>query len=218
MQHIEFFFISSFTKDIVLYTASYDDGSSGITGWNCICDGSEVPWILSAMNPCQLGGLSMKELDNNQTKSGMSYKLLSSCDGSQAFANVFLNLDILGFSYIFTRPLTFAKSIIFTKVIVCFIIGCVESVLDLGYYEDIKLMTCVHALVIVSSLWSKLSRWTEGSIPSTFLQITYQWIRPWIQLHIFWNLIQPSMISKIPMLIQHQPEHVILWFDKRTNR
>ena len=100
----------------------------------------------------------MKELDNNQTKSRMSYKFLSSCDGSQAFANVFLNLDILGFSYIFTRPLTFAKSIIFTKVIVCFIIGCVESVLDLGYYEDIKLMTCVHALVIVSSLWSKLSR------------------------------------------------------------
>ena len=99
----------------------------------------------------------MKELDNNQTKSRMSYKLLSSCDGSQAFANVFLNLDILGFSYIFTRP-TFAKSIIFTKVIVCFIIGCVESVLDLGYYEDIKLMTYVHALVIVSSLWSKLSR------------------------------------------------------------
>ena len=43
MQHIEFFFISSFTKDIVLYTASYDDGLSGITGWNCICDGSEVP-------------------------------------------------------------------------------------------------------------------------------------------------------------------------------
>ena len=43
MQHIEFFFISSFTKDIVLHTASYDDGSSGITGWNCICDGSEVP-------------------------------------------------------------------------------------------------------------------------------------------------------------------------------
>ena len=43
MQHIEFFFISSFTKDIVLNTASYDDGSSVITGWNCICDDSEVP-------------------------------------------------------------------------------------------------------------------------------------------------------------------------------
>ena len=99
----------------------------------------------------------MKDIDNNQTKPRMSYKLLSSCDGSQAFANVFLNLDILGFSYIFTRPLTFAKSIIFTKVTVCFIIGCVESVLDLGYCEDIKLMTCVHVLVVVSSLWSKLS-------------------------------------------------------------
>ena len=29
MQHIDFFFISSFTKDNVLYTTSYDDGSSG---------------------------------------------------------------------------------------------------------------------------------------------------------------------------------------------
>ena len=99
----------------------------------------------------------MKELDNNQTKSRMSYKLLSSCDGSQAFANVFLNLDILGFSYIFTRPLTFAKSIT-SEVMVYFIIGCVESMLDLGYFEDIKPMTCVvNAPVVVSSLWSKLS-------------------------------------------------------------
>ena len=97
---------------------------------------------MSAMNPCQLGGLSMKELDNNQNASSMSHKLVSSCDGSQAFTNVFLNLNILGFSYIFTRPLTFAKSIIFSEVMVCFIIGCVESVSDLGYCEDIKPMTC----------------------------------------------------------------------------
>ena len=42
MQHIDFFFISSFTKDNVLYTASYDDISSGVTGRICICDGSRV--------------------------------------------------------------------------------------------------------------------------------------------------------------------------------
>ena len=70
----------------------------------------------------------MKELDNNQNVSRMSYKLVPSCDGSQSFTNVFLNLDILGFSYIFTRFLTFSKSIIFSEVIVCFIIGCVKSV------------------------------------------------------------------------------------------
>ena len=100
----------------------------------------------------------MKELDNNQNVSRMSYKLVSSCDGSQPFTNVFLNLDIFGFSYIFTRSLTFAKSAIFSEVMVCFIIACVESVLDLGYCEDIKPMTCVvHARVAVSSLWSKLS-------------------------------------------------------------
>ena len=97
----------------------------------------------------------MKELDNNQNVSRMSYKLVSSCDGSQPFTNVFLNLDIFGFSYIFTRSLTFAKSAIFSEVMVCFIIACVESVLDLC---DIKPMTCVvHARVAVSSLWSKLS-------------------------------------------------------------
>ena len=100
----------------------------------------------------------MKELNNNQNVSRMSYKLVSSCDALQAFTNVFLKLDILGFSYIFTRPFTFAKSIIFSEVIVCFIIGCIESVSTLGYYEDIKPMTCmVHTPVVVSSLWSKLS-------------------------------------------------------------
>ena len=99
----------------------------------------------------------MKEFNNNQNVSSMSYKLASSCDGLQAFTNVFLNLDILGFSYIFTRPLTFTKSIIFSEVMVCFIIGCVKSVSDLGYCDDMKPMTCVvHAPVVVSSLWSKL--------------------------------------------------------------
>ena len=113
---------------------------------------------MSAMNPCWLGGFSIKELDNNQNVSRMSYKLVSSCDGSQNFTNVFLNLDILSFSYIFTRPLTFARSIILSEVMVCFIIGCVESVSDLGCYEDFKPMSCaVHAPVVVSSLWSKLS-------------------------------------------------------------
>ena len=94
----------------------------------------------------------MKELDNNQNVSTMSYKLVSSCEGLQAFTNVFLNLDIPVLSYIFTRPLTFAQSII-SEVMVCFIIGCVESVSDLGYCENIKPMTCVvHTPVVVSSL------------------------------------------------------------------
>ena len=150
----------------MLYTASYDDISSGVTGRICICDGSRVSWIMSVMNPWQLGGLSMEELDNNQNASRMSYKLVSSCDGSQTFANIFLNLDILGSSYIFTRPLIFAKSNIFQEVMVCFIIGCVESVSDLGYCEDIKPMACVRAPVAVSSLWSKLltMNWRKHSI------------------------------------------------------
>ena len=82
---------------------------------------------------------------------------------------VCLNLDILGFSYIFTRPFTFAKSIT-SEVMVYFIIGCVESMLDLGYFEDIKPMTCVvNAPVVVSSLWSKLSaiNWRKYSIDSS---------------------------------------------------
>ena len=108
---------------------------------------------MSAINPYQLGGFSMKELGNNQNVSRMPCKLVTSCDGSQAFTNVFLNLDIFGFLYSFTKPLTFAKSIIFPEVIVRFIIGCDESVSDLGYCEDIKLRTCVvHAPVVVSSL------------------------------------------------------------------
>ena len=126
-------------KDNVLYSASYDDGSNVLAGRNCIYDGSGVPRIMSAMNSCQLGSFSMKEF-------------------VEALTNVFLNLDILGFSYIFTRPLTFSKPIIFSEAIFCFIIGCVESVSDLGYCENIKPMTCVaHATIVVSSLWSKLS-------------------------------------------------------------
>ena len=135
----------------MLYSASYDYRSNVLAGQNCIYDGSGVPWIMSGMNSCQLGGFSMKEF-------------------VEALTNVFLNLDILGFSYIFTRPLTFSKPIIFSEAIFCFIIGCVESVSDLGYCENIKPMTCVvHATVVVSSLWSKLlaMNWRKHSIDSS---------------------------------------------------
>ena len=47
----------------------------------------------------------MKELNNNQNVSRMSYKLVSSCDALQAFTNVFLKLDILGFFIHFYKPL-----------------------------------------------------------------------------------------------------------------
>ena len=92
----------------------------------------------------------------------------------------YLNLGILGFSYLFTRPLTFAKSII-SEVMVYFIIGCVESMSDLGYFEDIKSMTCVvHGPVVVSSMWSKLLaiNWRKHSTVSVNWRkhsiVTYQ--------------------------------------------
>ena len=62
---------------------------------------------------------------------------------------------------------------------VCFIISCVESVSDLGYWEDIKPMTCVlHAPVVVSSLWSKLSamNWRKHSIDSSSDSVSVNWI------------------------------------------
>ena len=160
LQHIDFFFIPSFTNDNVLHTTSYDYGSSGITVRNGICDGSGVPWIMSAMNPCQLGGFSMKELDINKI-----WKLASGCDGSQAFAKVFLNLDILGFSYIFTfYPRICQVNYLLRSH------GLFHYWLYWKCIGLIKPVTCVvHAPVDLSSLLSKLSamNWRKHSIDSS---------------------------------------------------
>ena len=174
---------------------------------------------MSAINPYQLGGLSMKELGNNQNVSRMPCKLVTSCDGSQAFTNVFLNLDIFGFLYSFTKPLTFAKSIIFSVVMVCFIIGCVESVSDLGYCEDIKPMTCiVHAPVVVSSLWSKLSaiNWRKYSIDSSSDSVSVNSIVDTLAHFSKSNIAEYD--NEGPNSTEHQPEHVILRLDERINR
>ena len=98
VQHIDFFFISSFTNDNVLHTTSYDDGSSGITVRNCICDGSGVPWIMSAMNPCQLGGFSMKELDNNQN---VIKDVIRTCIRLWWVAGFYKSLLELGYTWFF---------------------------------------------------------------------------------------------------------------------
>ena len=76
-----------------------------------------------------------------------------------------LNLDILGFSYILTRPLTFAKSAI-SEVMVCFIIGKYVGLRILWGYQT---MTCVVHAPVVSSLWSKLlaMNWRKHSIDSS---------------------------------------------------